>query len=187
MINATLRNAKILIVDDQPDNIEILVELLNLKGYNDIQSTTDSRLAISIYESYKPDLILLDLMMPHLSGQQILQQLKKTITDGSFIPVLVLTAQLSEVARKETLTLGANDFVSKPFDLTEVALRIRNLLYTRYLFCCLEKVNLKLAENLHETKTDLELVKIDLMLAEDPSNITHNEADDEYFNSELPH
>jgi DNA-binding response OmpR family regulator len=166
MINATLKNAKILIIDDNLNNIEMLVELLHLQEYKNIESTTDSRLAMSIYESYKPDLILLDLMMPHLSGQQILHQLKKIKPEGSFIPILVLTAQLSEVARKEALTLGANDFVSKPFDLTEVALRIRNLLYTRYLFCSIEKVNAELSVTLHETKVDLGLTQIDLLLAE---------------------
>ncbi|MCX6186639.1 MAG: response regulator [Bacteroidetes bacterium] len=66
MINSTLKNAKILIVDDQPSNIDILNEFLEIEGYEEVISTNDSREVIDLYKSYKPNLILLDLTMPHL-------------------------------------------------------------------------------------------------------------------------
>lgn len=133
MLDETLKNAAILIVDDQEANIDILVGLLEMQGYSNIKTTTHPRMVIELFKSANPDIILLDLLMPHLSGYEILAKLKTLIPPDTFLPVLVLTAEAGIEAKQRALALGAKDFLVKPFDLNEVSLRIRNLLFTRYL------------------------------------------------------
>ena len=134
MLDSHLKNAKILIVDDNQLNIDLLVEYLQMQGFDSIQTTTDPLLTVSLFKSFEPDLILLDLMMPQLSGYQNLEQLKPLIPNDVYWPVLVLTADISPTAKQQALASGARDFLAKPFDFIEVFLRIRNLLETRYLF-----------------------------------------------------
>ncbi len=146
MLDSHLKNAKILIVDDNQLNIDLLVEYLQMLGFDSIQTTTDPLLTVSLFKSFEPDLILLDLMMPQLSGYQILEQLKPLIPNDVYWPVLVLTADISPTAKQQALASGARDFLAKPFDFIEVFLRIRNLLETRYLYQQLEKKNQILEE-----------------------------------------
>jgi len=138
MIEKNLKNAKILIVDDQELNIEILCELLAIEGCTNIKTTTDSRKVISLVKSFDPDLILLDLHMPFLSGLDIMELLKIEkiidINSDKYLPILVLTADVSPEIKLKALRAGAKDFLAKPFDMIEVSLRIKNLLETQYLY-----------------------------------------------------
>lgn len=104
-----LTDARILIVDDQTANIEILENLLLIKGYNQVKSTSDSREVLSIIKDFNRTL-LLDLMMPHVSGYDIMAQLKAEKTSVRFMPILVLTADATPEAKKKALTEGASDF-----------------------------------------------------------------------------
>src|SRR2546422_4539828 len=122
--------ARILIADDEPANVRLLERLLGQVGYRNVRATTDSRQVRTLYEEFQPDLILLDLMMPHLDGVAVLEQLP--IAAGEYVPVLVLTADGTAQAKERALTAGAKDFLTKPFDRTEVLLRIKNLLDTRF-------------------------------------------------------
>ncbi|MEI6898946.1 MAG: ATP-binding protein [Bacteroidota bacterium] len=140
------KNAKILIVDDQRSNIAVLCDLLEFLGYTNFLSTTDSREVVSLYKSFNPVLILLDLIMPHFTGYEVMKQLKKEIPQGIYLPILVLTANISNEARKQALSGGAMDFLVKPFDMTEVGLRINNLLFTRFLHLQLQTKNAALLE-----------------------------------------
>jgi CheY-like chemotaxis protein len=112
MIDPTLKNASILIVDDKEANIDILMGLLELEGYKNIKSTADSRSVVKLVQAFNPDLILLDLMMPHLSGYEVLEQLKLVIPFGNFVPILVLTADITPEAKQRALAGGASDFLS---------------------------------------------------------------------------
>ena len=105
-------------------------------------------MAVGLFKSFDPDLILLDLMMPQLSGYEVMDQLKPLIPPDSYFPVLVLTADVSPSAKQRALARGARDFITKPFDFLEVFLRIRNLLETRYLYQQLEKKNQILEEKM---------------------------------------
>ena len=125
-------NAKILIVDDEPANIRLLESLLQGKGYTCIKSITDPRETLDIYQGFQPDLVLLDLNMPHLTGLQVLEQLYN-IDQKRHVPIMILTAQTDRDPRLKALKLGARDFLSKPFDLIELTMRIRNLLEVRFL------------------------------------------------------
>ena len=131
MINTSdILRANLLIVDDQTANVLLLERLLRSAGYISITSTQNPREVCELHRKNHYDLILLDLQMPELSGFQVMEGLKEIETEG-YLPVLVITAQPDEKLR--ALKAGAKDFVSKPFDLAEVLVRVQNLLEVRLL------------------------------------------------------
>lgn len=140
-IKESILKHKILIVDDQLPNIILLENILNLTGFNEILSTTESTTALEKIETHKPDILLLDLMMPEVTGFDILAELEKTSATRDFMPVLVLTADTNPKSKEKALKLGASDFLTKPFDISEVSLRIQNLLTTKYLMDQLKNQN----------------------------------------------
>ena len=148
--------SKILIIDDQQANIEVLVDLLTLKGYKNIKGLTDSSQSLSLIESYKPDLVLLDLMMPEISGFDVMRQLSEKQLMGYFMPILVLTADITTETKRRALKAGASDFLTKPFDLTEVSIRIKNLLINVYLFHQFYDQNLLLEDKVAARTFELE-------------------------------
>ena len=123
---------KILVIDDEPANVALLEDMLADGGYTRVKSVTDSRLAIETCETFEPDLVLLDLMMPHVDGFTILESLRANARE-SFFPIIVLTADANEGTKLRVLRAGATDFLLKPFDQLEVLLRMTNLLETRRL------------------------------------------------------
>ncbi len=131
MINSTdILQGKILIVDDQAANILLLENMLRRAGYLSIASTTDPSKVCELHLINRYDLILLDLQMPNMDGFEVMENLKQ-IEKGGYLPVLVVTAQPAHKLR--ALKAGAKDFVSKPFDLAEVLLRVSNMLEVRLL------------------------------------------------------
>jgi signal transduction histidine kinase len=143
-------DAKILIVDDEPANVLLLERLLQQAGYRRLTSTTDARTVLELYRGGQPDLVLLDLMMPHLDGFAVLAQLRAEIPETAYVPVLVLTADVTLEARRKALAAGAHDFLTKPFEAFEVLLRIGNLLATRRLYLALEEHNRTLEETVRQ-------------------------------------
>lgn len=151
-----MRNATILIVDDQEANIELLEGFL-ADDYTNVKSTSDPRRALPLFNALAPDLILLDLHMPHLDGFAVMEQLQACIPPGAYVPILVLTADVSPDVKQRALSEGAKDFLSKPFDPDEVLARIKNLLETRLLHLQLENRNRILAQAMHELDAEREL------------------------------
>src|SRR5580658_3473039 len=100
-----IRNSRILIVDDQPENVLLLDRALRTAGYVNLESTTDSRKVLATFADFEPDLVAMDLRMPHLDGFALLKQLRSRIPAGVFVPVLVLTADNSRKAKQEALSL----------------------------------------------------------------------------------
>jgi len=123
--------AKILVVDDSPDNIDLMLEILRDAGYSNVTATMRPAQVCPLHEEHNYDLILLDLQMPELNGFQVMKGLKE-IEHGGYLPVLALTAQPS--FKIAALEAGARDFISKPFDLMEVHKRIHNMLEVRLLY-----------------------------------------------------
>ncbi len=156
MMDSVLTNARILIVDDKISNIDILVDLIEESGYTNFKHTTDPREVVNLYKSFEPDIILLDLMMPYLNGFEVMEQLSNIILANTYLPILVLTADITPETKCKALSSGARDFLSKPFDLTEVKLRIKNLLQTRFLHLQIENQNQILEEKVKERTIDLE-------------------------------
>jgi signal transduction histidine kinase len=167
MFEIKFSDANILIVDDKESNIDVLVGLFEMQGYTNIRTTIDPREVVSIFNSFSPDLILLDLMMPHLSGHEVMSQLKELIPADAYLPVLVLTADISADSKKRALAGGANDFLAKPFDLIEMGLRINNLLFARYLHKQLQNQNQFLDQKVKERTAELEKTNSALLIALD--------------------
>ena len=134
-----IKESRILIVDDQAANVLLLERLLQAGGYANISSTTDPRKVLEFFTVYQPDLILLDLMMPELGGLSLITQLRSRIPENTYLPIMVLTADATPKPKQQALSLGAKDFLTKPFDATEVLLRVYNLLETRWLSIELQK------------------------------------------------
>ena len=126
-----LKSARILIADDQIANIELLKQMLELDGYTAVETTTDSSSVVPMCAQQPPDLLILDLHMPDPDGFEVLAQLKPWFK-GRWFPVLVVTADVTTEAKQRALSDGARDFLTKPFDMVEVLLRIKNLLEVRF-------------------------------------------------------
>ena len=156
MLDTTLTAARILIVDDQPSNVLLLEGILQEEDYSAYRSITDSRQVLLVFLEYRPDLILLDLQMPYLDGFEVMKQLRAQIPPEAFLPILVLTADVTPEPKRQALAGGAMDFLTKPFDATEVILRIRNLLQTRALHLQLQNQNQLLEQRVRERTADLE-------------------------------
>lgn len=162
-IGPTIHQARILIVDDQAANTRLLERILRRAGYTRLTSTTDSREVLSIFTSLQPDLVLLDLMMPHVNGFEVMEQLKPLIPSGDYLPILVLTADVTGEVKRRALSAGAKDFLTKPFDAIEVLLRIDNLLKTRMLHLQLREQNHMLDEKVRERTLRLEEAQIEIL------------------------
>ena len=154
MNETDILNAKILIVDDAEANLKLLEDLLTREGFHQIISTTDSKRALDLFIAFQPDLILLDLMMPELDGYAVLEILSRHIPNDEYLPVLVLTADATIVAKRKALALGAKDFLTKPFDTIEAMLRVWNLLETRILYRQLKALNKEIKPIAHPSKKD---------------------------------
>ncbi|MDQ3815657.1 MAG: response regulator [Armatimonadota bacterium] len=161
MEQETFQNARYLIVDDEVANIRLLEQNLEQWKCFNVESTTDPREVISLYRRFAPDLILLDLHMPYLDGFQVMEQLQAVLAEEAYLPILVLTADITPQVKRRALAAGAKDFLTKPFDATELLLRVWNLLETRFLYLELEKEKHQLQEN-YQRLQDLEALRDDL-------------------------
>lgn len=154
---------RILIIDDDPSNIALLERILGPARYGDIETTTDPRRVIAMCESRPPDLILLDLRMPHLDGIQVMEKLRDDLPEMPFPPVLMLTSDTSREAKQQALSSGARDFINKPFSPSEVRLRVANLLENRLLHEALHNQNDKLEQMVFIRTCELEKARIQIL------------------------
>jgi putative two-component system response regulator len=134
-----IREAKILVVDDHEDGVMLLQQLLQKAGYANVFATTDSRETVGMCEEIAADLLLLDLNMPPPSGYDILDQLALRPGKENRLPILVLTADITPMAKLKALSLGAKDFLTKPVEQVDLLLRVRNLLETRFAYRQMEQ------------------------------------------------
>jgi signal transduction histidine kinase/DNA-binding response OmpR family regulator len=134
MNSDTLTGCTILMVDDEEANLDLLEGFLESEGYSALVRTTDPRKVLALMDAHRPDLVLLDLHMPFKDGHAVLAELQAHVPADDYVPVLVLTADVTTQARERALSGGARDFLTKPFDVVEVLLRVRNLLETRVLY-----------------------------------------------------
>ena len=131
-MDTEFRNAKILVVDDQQANVDVVSDFLEMHGFENLISTTDSRKVLEIVQNQQPDLLLLDLSMPFLNGFDILEQLKLVVPQDNYLPVLVLTADVTIETKRKALLAGASDFLTKPFDFIELQARVNSHLQIRF-------------------------------------------------------
>lgn len=157
-----VRSMRVLIADDAPFNVALLSRLLADWGFDDVRSTTDSSDLESLVESYRPDIIMLDLQMPAPDGFELTHRLRARETDTP-VPILMLTADTTIETRRRALALGVSDFLSKPFDHEEVCLRASNLLRTRQLELRLAEQNAELEAFATRRTVALEEARIDML------------------------
>ena len=132
-------DARILVIDDEPANLALVEAVLAREGYRTVEALANPRSAVERYLELRPDLVLLDLMMPAIDGYALLDQLGRLAPPDDPVPIMVLTADTSIEARRRALSLGARDIVTKPFDVFEFGLRVANLIDLRLL---LERLNM---------------------------------------------
>lgn len=162
MIQLTPASVTVLIVDDEEYNCSLLERILARASFQNVHSIMDPSNIPHMLTTYNPDIILLDLHMPKIDGIQALQLIKEYAGE-SYLPVLMLTADVTPKAKQEALTAGAHDFLTKPYDRTEVILRITNLLKTRELNIQLQQHNTRLEERVLERTSQLEHAKNEII------------------------
>jgi putative two-component system response regulator len=163
VLGSVTRRARILVIDDHEANVDALTRILHRAGFASVRGTTDPVSGVTFTRDWKPDLILLDLHMPQLDGFGVLEAIRPQLTDGRYLPVLMLTADSSDETKRRALSSGVKDFLAKPFDATEALLRIENLLETRFLHEALHDQNQLLEQRVLERTRDLEAAQIEIL------------------------
>jgi putative two-component system response regulator len=163
VIRQKLTFARILVVDDHEANVRLLARLLETWDYRDVVSTTNSSEVIELCARTAPDLVLLDLQMPVPDGFELLERLRRDIGPRTRLPILVVTADITEEAMERALTLGASDFVTKPFAPVELRLRIANLLESRRLTLELNGHNDVLERRVRDGTRDLDDARLETL------------------------
>ena len=154
LTTSQLLDARILVVDDQPDNVLLLEQMLRGAGYTSITSTMDPYEVCDLHRKNRYELILLDLQMPGMDGFQVMEGLQEIEADD-YLPVLVITAQPGHKLR--ALQAGAKDFVSKPIDIAEVLARVRNMLEVRILHTVIRRQSDEVARLYDQVVTEQKL------------------------------
>ena len=154
--------AHIVVIDDEDTNVHVLTKLLEQSGFQSVTGMTDAGGLDELLPGSPPDLVITDLHMPKRDGFWVLDRLA-TLINEEHLPVLMVTGDGTLDVRHQALTRGAKDFVTKPFDLVEVLLRVRNLLESRMLFQDLRKQNRTLLETALGTSRELESTRVEMV------------------------
>ncbi|MEX1186802.1 MAG: HD domain-containing phosphohydrolase [Gemmatimonadaceae bacterium] len=162
MFEQTLRNARMLVVDDEPMNLQLLRHILEPAGYVHLRQTSDAREVATIAAEFHPDIVLTDLMMPHVSGLEVLR-IVRSLNGSPPVPVLILTSDHSHTTMREALEAGASDLLAKPFSPAEVRLRVRNLLEMRFLHLELQRQNEVLDQRVRERTRALDAARLETL------------------------
>ncbi len=150
------RHARIMIVDDELINIEVVKAYLEEEGFFNFLTTTHSTIAIDMVRNEKPDIVLLDINMPQVSGLDILETMRND-HELKLIPAIVLTASHDPQIKLNALRLGASDFLAKPVDPSELMLRLRNVLAVKAYQDHLAKYSERLEEQVRLRTAELVL------------------------------
>jgi signal transduction histidine kinase len=162
----SLQKAHILMVDDEVANTSMIANILHRLGYANLESLSDPALLFEKIESFKPDLILLDLIMPGLDGFQLLEKLRHNVPANDWIPVLVITGADTTANKRRALAAGATDLLAKPFDPSELNMRIRSILEARIARLKIENQNRELEDRVRERTIQLQRALDDIRAAQ---------------------
>lgn len=154
--------SRLLVVDDEAANLKLLSLMLRTEGYHQVKLLQDPRDAVGCYQALQPDLILLDLNMPHVSGFEVLGQLK-ALAGPAMAPVVVLTAQSGDEVLLRAFQAGASDFLSKPFNRRELMVRVHNLLLAQQGRRALEDQNARLETMVRQRTQQLRDSRLDIV------------------------
>lgn len=153
----TIEGTRILAADDDPAALALLKRILHRGGFPQVQTTHDGARIADLFREFDPDMVILDLHMGRVSGIDVIHALQPLIPTGSYLPILVVSGDLTQQARLGALAAGATDFVSKPYAPDEVLLRVRNHLHSRALHLAVEEQKRDLERKVEERTRELEL------------------------------
>ncbi len=153
----------ILVVDDEPANVRLLQRILGREADFECDSTLDPREAMPMCEARRPDIVLLDVNMPHLDGMTLLGTFAERFPSRVLLPIVVLTADATPETKHCALRAGASDFLTKPLDAVEVVLRVRQHLERRRLHAELTEHNELLEERVRARTRDLEEAQVEIV------------------------
>jgi len=156
MVEDRILDARILMVDDEESNLELLKRILEPAGFENLEDTADPFQVATLFRQRRPDLVLLDIAMPGKDGFEVLAEIQAQLGEEEYLPVLILTSDHSPETKRRSLSAGAQDFLTKPLSPAEVRLRVRNLLETRFLHLALREHNRDLEERVRERTAELE-------------------------------
>ena len=163
VVPPALASGRVLIIDDNKAILAVLTRLLQHAGLSAIQAVSDAAEAVAAYQDFRPDLVLLDLHMPGLSGFEVLEQLQARSQEVVKVPVVMLTGDQDQRNRTRALAMGASDFLNKPFDSMEVLLRVRARLETRSLELRLAEHNQELEARVASRTRELEASQLEML------------------------
>lgn len=158
-----IKLSKFLIIDDQEYNVTLLERMLARAGYKYVYSTMDPFQVPHMLLEINPDIVLLDMHMPGMDGLQILKIIREQTGAENYLPVLMLSADVTSEMKQQGLQAGVNDFVTKPFDRSEVILRIQNLLKTRQLHIQIQQHKMTLEERIRERTEELQKAQLEIL------------------------
>ncbi|HSJ23748.1 MAG TPA: HD domain-containing phosphohydrolase [Longimicrobiales bacterium] len=163
-LNAWLSQARLLLVDDEPANLEFLRHVLATEGYGEIITISDPLEVLERFEELDPDLVITDLVMPELNGFQLVERIQSLLPAGAYLPIVAATGDHAPDTRRRALAAGARDFLTKPLSPAEVRLRVRNLMETRFLHEQLRRHNLLLESRVSERTRELEEARTEVLV-----------------------
>jgi putative two-component system response regulator len=158
-----LLRARILAVDDQRTVLGLMARQLAAAGYAEFHGVTDPARVPAVFREIRPDLLVLDLHMGEVSGLQVIDALRRDLEGGTYLPILMVSGDLTAEARLAALSRGAHDFLSKPYDADELLLRIRNLLEMRFLHLEVQAQNRFLEEKVRERTGELDRAHLEVL------------------------
>ncbi len=159
---AQILNANILIVDDDRIGVKLLEEIIHKAGFANVHSTTDSREAVALYHEIRPNLLILDLWMPDVTGFDVMQRLAQKYPDA-FLPIVVLSHDADQQVQYKALESGAKDFLNKPYDRIEVLIRFRNIIEAHILHQQVHRHNTVLETQVAERTRQLSETQLDVI------------------------
>src|SRR5690606_3577255 len=143
--------------------LTFLRHVLETEGYGELMTLPDPVEAVERFRALDPDVIVVDLWMPRMDGFDVIARCQELLPQGSYLPILVVTGDPTPEARRRALSLGARDFLTKPVSPSEMRLRVRNLLETRFLHEQLKQHNVRLEERVDERTTELEEARLEIL------------------------
>src|ERR1700722_11577404 len=153
--NDSLRRTKILIIDEELSNVQLLERILRRVRIENFRSTTNSQTALSLFQEFRPDLVLIDWLVGDVNGRTVVEQLRAMISPNDFIPIVVLMADVTSGTRQLALAAGANEIITKPLDACEVVLRIANIVQVGLAHVRLYEQKQLLEETVRQRARDL--------------------------------
>lgn len=159
--NDDILNTRILAVDDEPVGLSFLKDSLEAKGFRRVTACTRPRQALEALKELNPKVLILDLVMPELDGFEFMERARREGRD-EFLPILVISGQGDTESKRRALEAGARDFITKPFDMVEVAARVRNMAELKLMYDGLRLQNRELegkvaarTQSLHDTYREI--------------------------------